>query len=42
MPEIRERLNLYLRLVTTISRHFPMPELTVLQADEEGALGPRT
>jgi len=31
-----------LALVTTNARHFPMPELVVLQADEEGALTPRT
>jgi tRNA(fMet)-specific endonuclease VapC len=31
-----------LRLVTTNSRHFPMPELTILQADEQGALGTRS
>jgi tRNA(fMet)-specific endonuclease VapC len=31
-----------LRLITTNSRHFPMLELTVLQADEQGALGPRS
>ncbi len=30
-----------LALVTTNVRHFPMPELVVLQADEEGALTPR-
>ncbi|MBE3118919.1 MAG: type II toxin-antitoxin system VapC family toxin [Chloroflexi bacterium] len=30
-----------LALVTTNARHFPMPELVVLQADEEGALTPR-
>jgi predicted nucleic acid-binding protein len=28
-----------LTLVTTYARHFPMPELAVLQADEEGHLG---
>ncbi len=27
-----------LTLVTTNARHFPMPELVVLQADEEGHL----
>lgn len=27
-----------LTLVTTNARHFPMPELAILQADEEGAL----
>jgi len=31
-----------LTLVTTNARHFPMPELSVLQADEAGALTPRT
>ena len=31
-----------LTLVTTNARHFPMSELTVLQADENGALSPRT
>ena len=30
-----------LTLVTTNARHFPMPELAVLQADEAGALTPR-
>ncbi len=30
-----------LALVTTNARHFPMPELVVLRADEEGALTPR-
>ena len=30
-----------LTLVTTNARHFPMPELAVLQASEEGALTPR-
>ena len=30
-----------LTLVTTNARHFPMPELSVLQADEAGALTPR-
>ena len=30
-----------LTLVTTNARHFPTPELTVLQADGEGALTPR-
>jgi len=30
-----------LALVTTNARHFPMPELTVLQADEEGHLTQR-
>jgi tRNA(fMet)-specific endonuclease VapC len=30
-----------LTLITTNSRHFPMQELTVLQADETGALKPR-
>jgi predicted nucleic acid-binding protein len=29
-------------LVTTNARHFPMPDLIVLQADEEGVLTPRT
>jgi hypothetical protein len=27
--------------VTTNARHFPMPELAVLQADKEGELTPR-
>jgi predicted nucleic acid-binding protein len=31
-----------LTLVTTNARHFPMSELTVLQADENGMLSPRT
>jgi tRNA(fMet)-specific endonuclease VapC len=31
-----------LTLVTTNARHFPMSELTVLQADENGVLSPRT
>jgi predicted nucleic acid-binding protein len=31
-----------LTLVTTNARHFPMPELVVFQADEKGALTPRT
>jgi predicted nucleic acid-binding protein len=31
-----------LTLVTTNVRHFPMPELTVLQADEKGHLTPRS
>ena len=31
-----------LTLVTTNTRHFPMPELTVFQADEAGILTPRT
>jgi predicted nucleic acid-binding protein len=30
-----------LTLVTTNARHFPMPELSVLQADETGILTPR-
>jgi len=30
-----------LTLVTTNVRHFPMPELPVMQADESGALTPR-
>jgi predicted nucleic acid-binding protein len=30
-----------LTLVTTNARHFPMPELAIMQADEEGALTPR-
>ncbi len=30
-----------LTLVTTNARHFPMSELTVLQADEKGLLAPR-
>ena len=30
-----------LTLVTTNARHFPMPELAVLQADKAGALMPR-
>jgi tRNA(fMet)-specific endonuclease VapC len=30
-----------LTLVTTNARHFPMPELAVVQADEEGRLTPR-
>ncbi len=30
-----------LALVTTNSRHFPMPELVVFQVDEKGALTPR-
>jgi predicted nucleic acid-binding protein len=30
-----------LTLVTTNARHFPMPELSVLQADETGTLAPR-
>lgn len=29
-----------LTLVTTNPKHFPMPEVTVLQADEQGNLGP--
>ena len=29
-----------LTLVTTNARHFPMPELAVLQADEAGVLTP--
>jgi len=29
-----------LTLVTTNARHFPMPELSILQADEEGRLSP--
>jgi tRNA(fMet)-specific endonuclease VapC len=35
-------MYLNLTLVTTNARHFPMSELTVLQADENGALSPRT
>ncbi|MBN1451225.1 MAG: type II toxin-antitoxin system VapC family toxin [Anaerolineales bacterium] len=33
-------LQLGLTLVTTNPKHFPMPELTVLQADEQGNLSP--
>ena len=29
-----------LTLVTTNAKHFPMPELTVFQADEQGSLSP--
>jgi predicted nucleic acid-binding protein len=31
-----------LTLITTNPKHFPMPELTVLQADEQGNLNPYT
>jgi predicted nucleic acid-binding protein len=31
-----------LTLVTTNPKHFPMPEITVLQADEQGNLNPYT
>ena len=33
-------LEHHLDLVTTNPKHFPMPELTVLQADEQGNLSP--
>jgi predicted dehydrogenase len=36
-----ESLRVGAPLVTTNVRHFPMPELTVFQADEEGHLSPR-
>lgn len=35
-------LNLSLELVTTNGRHFPMPELVVWQADEQGQLTRRS
>jgi tRNA(fMet)-specific endonuclease VapC len=31
----------HLTLVTTNARHFPMPELAVLEVDEKGMLSPR-
>jgi len=35
-------INLDLELVTTNGRHFPMPELIVWQADEQGSIHKRS
>jgi len=38
---VASALHKGLTLITTNARHFPMPELAVFQADEEGHLTPR-